>query len=284
MDFKKKSESFKKRFGILDTYDEVEEFNRFKSRILNIFESIDWHVSEKDIVKFCTWFGVRVKKYNGQISSGSNIFNLLENETNEKQLFFLIEKIFLLSIEIAYDRSANVTYSKSILYRDLKEAIEISEINLSITQIDNEVILFPRGEEVLDKGLVEEVFTFLNSSTQQHFVSALHFYNERNKKSSIKSAESIRRGIEEFLRFKLSNQQGLAANILELLKRLKIDQITSEIRNIISQIFSYLDKYFNDNSKHNDGDIGEAENEFLLYQSGLLMRYIDKIIPTALST
>ena len=80
------------------------------------------------------------------------------------------------------------------------------------------------------------------------------------------------------MRFKLDNKKGLDNNRSDLLKRFKSDQITLEIRNIISQIFSYLDKYFNENSKHKDGDIGEAENEFLLYQSGLLMRYINKVI------
>ena len=49
-------------------------------------------------------------------------------------------------------------------------------------------------------------------------------------------------------------------------------------RNIIFGTFNYLDKYFNENSKHGDGNINEPENEFLIYQVGLFMRYIDKVI------
>jgi len=47
---------------------------------------------------------------------------------------------------------------------------------------------------------------------------------------------------------------------------------------VIFQIFSYLDQYFNENSKHQDGDIDEIENEFLVYQTGLLMRCLNRVI------
>jgi len=50
------------------------------------------------------------------------------------------------------------------------------------------------------------------------------------------------------------------------------------IRNIIFQIFKLLDRYFNENSKHQDGAINEAENEYLIYQTGLLLRYVDKVV------
>ena len=278
MDFKTKIDIFRKRFGMLDIYDEAEELSKFKTRILNIFEDIDYNVEEKDIIKFCTCFGKRVARgFQGGIELGQNIFNSLESEIDGKQFYLLIETIFMLNIKTKRDRY-DVIYSKNLLYRDLKEAVDISKINVSVTLVDGEVIFHPRGEEKLDTVLIEEVFSFLNPESQRHFISALKFYSNNNKESFIRSAESIRRCTEEFLRFKLDNKKGLDNNRSDLLKRFKSDQITLEIRNIISQIFSYLDKYFNENSKHKDGDIGEAENEFLLYQSGLLMRYINKVI------
>ena len=120
---------------------------------------------------------------------------------------------------------------------------------------------------------------FLNKESQKHFVDALTFYLNFSKTNAIKSAESIRRSLEEFLRFKLQNQKGLKENIIELQKRLKSDKRDSSLRNIIFHIFTYIDDYFNENSKHNDGNIENSENEFLIYQSGLLMRYIQKVIP-----
>jgi hypothetical protein len=76
----------------------------------------------------------------------------------------------------------------------------------------------------------------------------------------------------------LQNSKGLNANIGELQLKLKADGRASEIRNIIFQIFNYLDSFYNEHSKHNDGDINEEENEYLIYQTGVLMRYIDKAI------
>ena len=130
----------------------------------------------------------------------------------------------------------------------------------------------------MDQGLVEEVFAFLNTDSQKHFVAALKFYKQGTDDSHVKSAESIRRCLEEFLRFKLKNTKGLEGNIKELVARFKELKISSQLKSITHQILTYLDNYFNEHSKHKDGKIGEAENEFLLYQSGLLMRYISKAL------
>lgn len=168
-----------------------------------------------------------------------------------------------------------VTYSKELLYKNFQEAVEISEINLSVIKIGGDILMYPRGEKVLDKELVEEVFSFLNEESQQHCIAAVKSYRQS---SYIKSAESIRRCIEEFLRFKLKNSKGLDGNLKELSTQLKELKVSSQIKTIIHQSLTLLDTYFNEHSKHNDGEIGEAENEFLLYQSGLLMRYINKVL------
>ena len=84
--------------------------------------------------------------------------------------------------------------------------------------------------------------------------------------------------MEEFLRIKLKNNAGLKANILEVSKKLKDENSPVQARNIIVSIFNYVDNYFNEESKHKDGDLKENEAEFLIYQIALLMRYINKQI------
>lgn len=165
------------------------------------------------------------------------------------------------------------------LFYQLSEAIELSNVNLAITSKNGDIIFYPIGETTLDKVLIDEVLSFLNKESQKHFIDALNFYLNFSTKNTVKSAESIRRSLEEFLRFKLQNQKGLKENVDELQKRLKSEKCDPILRNIIFHIFSYLDTYFNENSKHKDGNIDEPENEFLVYQSGLLMRYIHKVIP-----
>ena len=265
-------EAFNNRWNIKETSNPAEEFRKFQTRIFNEFDRIDAFFSKSEIRSLCQVLGltevweteyhpIESKKFS------RNIISALKNTANEKRFYFILETIFFF---LSDDRFKNSFFEK------LKFAVELSKINLSVLNNSGDIILYPRGEKYLDIKLVEEVLTFLNPESQKHFIEALVFYEKRTGLDAIKSAESIRRSVEEFLRFKLNNQKGLDSNKGELLIRLKQDGRDSFIRNIISQTLSNLDQYFNENSKHNDGDIDENENEYLIYQAGVLMRYINK--------
>jgi len=272
MEIKKDLQEFNKRWGIIEDSTYGEEFIKFKKRVLNILLHIDEHVSNNNISLFCQILGIQEKWESGIYGDYSEIIiNELIKENTEKEFYRLIHIIFnYLEIGTLYRES---------FIKKLSDAIELSNVNLAITSKNGKIILYPKGETALDKILVNEVLSFLNDESQKHFVDALNSYLNFSRKNAIKSAESIRRSLEEFLRFKLKNKKGLKENLVELQKRHKAKNRDPILRNIIFQIFSYLDTYFNENSKHKDGNIDEPENEFLIYQSGLLMRYIHKIIP-----
>lgn len=271
MDIKKKLKEFNKRFDFIDNSSYEEELSKFKTRVLNIFTHIDGNISREGIELFCQILGIPMEyKIN-------NITNALYLENNEKKFYRLLQIIFSF-LPLKKFGSTTDNYTRERLISKISEAVDLSNINLSITVKNGEVIFFPKGETILDEVLVNEVLSFLNVESQKHFIESLASYLNYSKINAVKSAESIRRSIEEFLRFKLQNKKGLKENISELQKRLKTDKRDSNLRQIIFQIFTYLDKYFNENSKHEDGKIDESENEFLIYQTGLLMRYIHKII------
>ena len=280
-EIKEKIKRFNKRWGIVDDSSYEEEFEKFRTRIFNIMQNIDNHVTKEGILTFCQILGIKETwRTRGIYSSyySTNIIDALYREKDEKRFYQLLEIVFLLPIQTTIDYDTMHRYNKEILYREVANAIELSNINLAITAKDGEVILYPRGEEALDEKLVDEVLSFLNENSQEHFVKALRFYQKGTNKDFIESAESLRRALEEFLRFKLNNNKGLDKNILGLQKVLKGYKCDPNLRKIIFQIFSYLDQYFNENSKHKDGDINEPENEFLIYQTGLLIRYIHKVL------
>ncbi|MBF0472174.1 MAG: hypothetical protein HQK91_02330 [Nitrospirae bacterium] len=263
MNIKKKLKEFNKRFDIVDDTSYELKFKKFKTRVLIIFSGIDVHVTHKGIKQFCKIVGISDEWSYGVTGP---IINKLSNENNEKEFYRLLEIIFI----PLYEYSNYIHY-----YNELLEVIELSEINLRMTMNNGKVIFSPRGEEKLDEVLVDEAFSFLNPESSKHFLDALDFYSKTN---AIKSAESLRRSLEEFLHFKLNNSKGLNANIVELQNKLKSDKRDPQILKIIFYTFNHFDQYFNDNSKHNDGDITESENEFLVYQTALLMRYIHKVI------
>ncbi len=277
MDLKKKMEKFNKRWDIISTDSYEEAFKKFKTRILNIFQDIDQHVTKESIATFCQYYGIKEVwhvQYGGRAWS-TNIIDHLSAEENEKEFYRLMELIFALDITSTMGFDYHYTYSKEILLQKVVNAIELSDVNIAITVSNDEVILYPKGEKELDEALVNRTLSFLDEKSNKHFEQALQFYQANNP---IKSAESLRRSLEEFLRFKLQNSKGFDTNITELQKKLKADKRDPQVRNVIFQVFSYLDQYFNENSKHKDGDINSAENEYLIYQIGLLMRYLNTVL------
>ncbi len=282
---KEHKENFNKRWNITLSYTPQEAFQQFQQRIVNIFKGIsltmgdayrtyylkgiDNIVKEESFLDFCQHYGIseKLNEQNDKIT----IIDRVETECNEKEFYRLIEVILSLDMKKSFAKRGKET--KQYLIKRVKEAIEMSDMDVVATDFKNGLILYPKGEKKLDEELVNKTLSFLNHQSNQHFEEALKFYQDKNP---VKSAESLRRSLEEFLRYKLKNQKGLKENINSLQKKLKQNNNKSEVRNIIFQTFNYLDEYFNENSKHQDGNIEESENEFLIYQSGLLMRYINK--------
>lgn len=272
----KKMEQFDRRWNITTSDSNEEAFRKFKQRILTAFRDIENKLTANSITKFCQYYAINEKYscdfHDSRISK--NIINQIRGESRLIELYRVIELV--LSLEFN-DELDDVCYQpryrlETIEY--VKEAIELSDVNVAIGESDSYMILYPKGEKKLDDELVNKTLSFLNEESNKHFEDALKFYQSKN---SVKSAESLRRSLEEFLRYKLQNQKGLKENITFLQKEIK-NGSNSEVRNIIFKTCDYLDKYFNAHSKHQDGKIDEAENEFLIYQIGLLMRYINKII------
>ncbi len=276
MNLKERMEKFNKRWSIVseDSYEEA--FDKFKIRILNVFKGIDGHVEKSSIIAFCQYYGIEEVWHTDDWNRpwSTNIIDRLNAEGDEKEYYRLVELIFSLDINSTSGYDHQDTYSRSILFGGVARAVELSDVNVSITAHDGEVTLYPKGEEKLDSELVDLPLSFLNKESGEHFVQALLFYQA---KKHIKSAESLRRSLEEFLKYKLKNTKGLNANITELQKQIKSNGRDVQVRNIIGSTFNCLDQYFNENSKHNDGDIYDAENEFLIYQTGVLMRYVNSI-------
>ena len=279
MNIKEHRKNFNQRWNITISDSNQEVFQKFKRRVLNIFTQVVPRVFGRDIddiikpgsvFQFCQYYSIEEKLngYGGKIT----IIEQLSNKSNEREFYRLIEVILSLDIYGGYDPDGRM---KQILINALKEAVEISNVNVTISKSASGVIFYPKGERKLDDELVNKTLLFLNSESNQHFEFALKFYQNNNSRDS---ADRLRRSLEEFLRYKLGNQKGLEQNIAVLQKTMKTANDQSQIRNVIFTTFNYIDKYFNENSKHGDKGMNESENEFLIYQVGLLMRYIDKVI------
>lgn len=212
-------------------------------------------------------------------SWSTNIKDALVNENDPKKFYRILEIIFVLEIYGVSNRYGESSHDKNFYYNKVDEAINLSNINVSITKKNGEVIFYPSGEKNLDKQLVNKTFSFLTDKPEQHFIDALKYFDENNAQARIKSINSLRRSLEEFFRLLLKNEKGLKENIAKIGSALQDKNANNDIRNLITSIISRLDHpIFNNNSKHKDGSINESENEFMIYQVALLMRYLHRTI------
>lgn len=280
MDLHKKIQEINNRWEIPNDESYEKKFNQFKQRILNIFSDIDSHIPENDVSHFCNAMGIK-EIWTPIIDErfGKNIINQLQAEADPKKFLRLIEVIFALKIRTSSSGiDWSEKYSRQILIDKTQQALKFSDIAVTMTVKDGDVIFYPAGEVMLDREVVNNVLSFLTDSPHQHFVNALKAYQENSSISRVKSADSLRRSIEEFLRIKLGNQKGLKENISALGLEIKKLKGNNDLKNLVTTILSLLDDFFNKNSKHRDGNINETENEYLIYQVALLMRYIEKIL------
>ncbi len=278
MDLKTKIENFNRRWNLKDDESSEEKFSKFKVRVLNVLKDIDESVTNSSISKFCIAFGIKEMHQFGTFGGvySTNIISELKRENDRVKFFRLIETI--VNLDFVPCDGRNGAFWKEAVYEKLQMAFNFSQINARIEKIEGEILILPAGEKLLDEEVIDHVLSFLDGDTSSHFIDALKYYEQGSKKSRVKSVDHLRRALEEQLRYELKNKKGLKTNIPILGGKLKSISVNNDIKNTVIQLIKSLDNVFNENSKHNDGIIFEPENEYLIYQVALLMRYIHKIM------
>lgn len=262
---------FDKRWDCPSLEDPSEVFKKFHLSINQAFSVIEEHMTSESIESYTYAFGL-TRTYNrhySQYTRETTVIESLRYSQTPEDLYKKIEVIFSLRFKGGH-RDSYLKKLNEILTLQPVEVDIVSDSRLGI-------ILLRKGERYLDKEVVNKVLSFLDDKSLAHFVEALHDFQKGTNASRIRSCEQLRRTIEEYLRYKLSNNANLKKNISELLKDLETST-NKEIRNLIQKELDYMDNFFNGNSKHEDGTISEQENEFLIYQVGSLLRYVEYAI------
>lgn len=151
-----------------------------------------------------------------------------------------------------------------------------TSVGIRLELIDKHWTTFPSGEKILDDMLVTKPLKALNGQALKDFTLSLSKYQAREWNDSVNYA---RKTLEEYLRIKLQNKKGFQANIEELGKKLKENESPEHWRNYIISQLKRLDTIFNENSKHNSKVDGESETEMLIYQTGLIINFLEKNVP-----
>lgn len=155
------------------------------------------------------------------------------------------------------------------------KVVNNSGCGVNLKRLNDGVVSFPAGEKLLDEELVETPLSFLEGNPLEEYKKALKNFRDLRWEEC---SEKIRRTLEEYIRSKLDTTKGLKGAIPELGKKLKyLPEFPAHLQNTLVSILHTLDINFNEASKHQSKTFGEAECEFLIYQAGLIMRFLNKI-------
>lgn len=181
-----KLEEFDKRWNIINDLDYQIEFEKFRLRVINLLNTNRLLITSEYLQKFCQIWALEYDEdlYLSTIFQHT-VINIFKTENNEKHFYKLLQSLFYLP-----DKGWNNRYSKEMeyitdLFEIIKDIVNYSNINLSVSINNFNVILYPKGEKELDDKLVNQVLSFLNFESNTLFVEGLKSYLEGTDRSFI---------------------------------------------------------------------------------------------------
>ena len=185
----------------------------------------------------------------------------------------------LISKYIAFYNTCNPVYngydtvSKKQILDCLKNALDKLNIHYEILKDNDGVFIFPKGAQELDDALVSEPLEWLRDyhNTHKTYVIALKQYSEGIYIRDV--ADNLRKALESFLQEFLCNTKNLEINKNEICKYLGEKGVDAGISGLFQPLINAY-KNINDRiAKHNDA-VDEKLLEFLVYQTGVLIRMV----------
>lgn len=151
----------------------------------------------------------------------------------------------------------------------------LNDLNIQYeTKEDNDgCFVFPKGAKELDDALVSEPLEWLKDypNARKTYVVALKQYSEGVYIRDV--ADNLRKALETFFQEFLGNTKNLETNKNEICKYLGAQGVDAGITGLFQPLINSY-KNINDRiAKHNDA-VDEKLLEFLLYQTGVLIRMV----------
>lgn len=160
-----------------------------------------------------------------------------------------------------------------ISYLFVTSMMKQSHILYDLLEENGEFFIFPKGAPELDTALVSEPLEWLIEYPLAHrtYVTALKQYADGIYVRDV--ADNLRKALEAFLQEFLGNNKNLESNKNDICRYLGEQGVDSGITSLFHPLINAY-KNINDRiAKHNDAVDGKLL-EFLLYQTGVLIRLV----------
>ena len=248
----------------------------FYIKVFNILDELNRNymyeqISDGEYFEFCNTTGTQMKSM--AYSSGySLIIAVLHNHISFIKDFLSYYLEFVNCQKDSPSKKWTKEEFKNVICNMLKD----SHIPYEILEDQEGYFIFPKGAKELDDALVSELFEWLTNypNTHKTYANALKQYSEGIYIRDV--ADNLRKALETFLQEFLGNSKNLETNKNEICKYLGEQGVDAGISGLFQPLINAY-KNVNDRiAKHNDA-VDAKLLEFLLYQTGVLIRMVISI-------
>lgn len=251
------------------------KFDYFKVKVFNYLNSFLDDIDYMEYFSFCDLVGLQVdfKMYfedndqsNNRLKACLSVLNQ-QNTLNEFLVYYIA-----LTNSISLERKTEPLTRK--MFSDIACAmLKKSHIPFNLLENNNEYFIFPKGAKELDEALVSEPLEWLKEYPQAHKTFCIALKQYADGEYIRDTADNLRKALEEFLQEFLGNEKNLEKNKTEICKYLGEQNVDPGICGLFQPLINSY-KNINDRvAKHND-KVDEKLLEFLLYQTGVLIRMV----------
>lgn len=194
--------------------------------------------------------------------------NALERHSSCLNEFLAYYAAFMNSVE-----ETGVSLTRETLKNVLLNALDAAHLPYDLFAENGEYFIFPQGVKEFDNALVSDPLIWLSAypKTEKTYIAALKQYSDGMYIRDV--ADNLRKTLESFLQEFLGNNKNLETNKSEICRYLGEQGVDAGISGLFQPLINSY-KNINDRiAKHND-KVDEKLLEFLLYQTGILIRMI----------
>ena len=267
---------YREKLGI--AFNDDQKFRYFKTKFFNIInmacnDTYSGCLDFDEYFCFCNLTGTEqdyrlCESYNSA-ERMRHCVNVLEHHTSYLTEFLPYCMAFINSVKAEKYGSWKRINFVNVITKMLEE----SHIPYELLEDNSEYFIFPKGAPELDAALVSEPLEWLKDYPVAHktYIIALKQYTEGVFIRDV--ADNLRKTLEAFLQEFLGNTKNLETNKNDICKYLGEQGVDAGVAGLFQPLINAY-KNINDRiAKHNDA-VDEKLLEFLLYQTGILIRLV----------
>lgn len=264
---------YREKLGIGVSNRELE--NEFFNRMFNVLDcdyDMENQISQGEYFDFCMQTGYPMQHGITPGECWDAIMKVMHNNSRSIKEFLPYYMSFINCQEDKDYKPFKRDNFKKLICESLKE----SHIPFDVFEEEQDYFIFPKGAKELDDALISEPLEWLKEYPLAHktYCIALRQYSEGIYIRDV--ADNLRKTLEAFLQEFLKNTKNLETNKNEICKYLGGQGVDSGISGLFQPLINAY-KSINDRiAKHNDS-VDKRLLEFLLYQTGVLIRMVISI-------